>query len=103
VLLFEAAHIVFDMVFNFETVGFEVADPLLAAAAIGVAVNLDRDQIGGLSQRGNEQSAQGEQTQRGSHDRFSSRVAVKKERILTGFSCPASTECFQLLQDRPAG
>jgi hypothetical protein len=29
-------------------------------------------------------------------------VAVEKERILTGFYCLKSTECFQLLQNRNA-
>jgi hypothetical protein len=103
VLLFEAGHVAFDMVFNFEAVGFEMTDPLFAAAAIGVAMDFDRDQVGGLGQGGDEQGAQGDQTQRGSHDGISTRLAVKKERILTGFSYPASTECFQLLQDRLAG
>ncbi|MNG00734.1 hypothetical protein D3C84_836790 [compost metagenome] len=66
-LLLELTHIGFDMVLDLEAVGFQVGDPLFAAAAIGVTMNFDRDQIGGLGQGGNEQGAQGSQTQRGSH------------------------------------
>jgi hypothetical protein len=39
-----------------------MADPFLAATAIGIPVDLDRDQVGGLGQGGNEQGAQGSQT-----------------------------------------
>jgi hypothetical protein len=78
VLLFEAAHVAFDMVFDLETIGFEVADPLFAATAIGIAVDFDRDQVGGLSQGRDEQGAQGEQTQVGSHNGLSTRMAIKK-------------------------
>jgi hypothetical protein len=103
VLLLEAAHVAFDVIFNFETVGFEVADPFFAAAAIGVAMDFDGDQIGCLGQGGDEQGAQGDQTQVGSHDGFSARVTIRKERILTGFSRLASTQCFQLLRGGLAG
>jgi hypothetical protein len=48
VLLLEFAHIGFDVIVDFEAVGFQMADPFFAATAIGVAVNLDRDQVGGL-------------------------------------------------------
>jgi hypothetical protein len=102
-LLLEAAHVAFDVVFDFETVGFEVADPFFAAAAIGVTMDFDGDQIGGLRQGGNEQGAQGDQTQVGTHSGFSARVTIRKERILTGFCRLASTQCFQLLRDGLAG
>jgi hypothetical protein len=75
-----------------------VADPFFAATAIGIAVHFDGDQVSGLSQGRDEQGAQGDQTQVGSHNGISTRLAVKKEGILTGFSCPESTECFQLLR-----
>jgi hypothetical protein len=39
-----------------------MADPFLAATAIGITMDLDRDQVGGLGQGGNEQGAQGSQT-----------------------------------------
>jgi hypothetical protein len=67
VLLLELAHVGFDMVFNFETVGFQMADPFFAAAAIGIAVNFDGNQVGGLGQGRDEEGAQGGQTQVGSH------------------------------------
>jgi len=79
VLLLEFAHVGFDVVFNLEPVGFEVADPFFAAAAIGIAVHFDGDQVSGLSQGGNKEHAQGGQTQRDSHGKVSTRVAVKKE------------------------
>ena len=66
-LLLEFAHIGFDAIVDFEAIGFQVADPFFAATAIGIAVNLDRNQVGGLGQGGNEQGAQGDQTQVGSH------------------------------------
>jgi hypothetical protein len=50
VLLLEFAHVGFDVVFDLETIGFQVADPLFAATAIGVAVDFDGDQVGGLGQ-----------------------------------------------------
>jgi hypothetical protein len=62
VLLLELAHVAFDVVFYLEAIGFEMADPFLAATAIGITMDLDRDQVGGLGQGGNEQGAQGSQT-----------------------------------------
>ncbi|MNT95283.1 hypothetical protein D3C72_2371330 [compost metagenome] len=49
------------MILDLETVGFQVADPFFAATAIGIAVDFDRDQVGGLGQGGNKQGAQGDQ------------------------------------------
>jgi hypothetical protein len=62
VLLLELAHVAFDVVFYLEAIGFEMADPFLAATAIGIPMDLDRDQVGGLGQGGNQQGAQGSQT-----------------------------------------
>ncbi|MNO98781.1 hypothetical protein D3C76_905360 [compost metagenome] len=66
-LLLELAHVGFDVVFDLETIGFKVADPFFAATTIGVAMNLDRNEVGGLDQGRHEQGAQGDQTQRVSH------------------------------------
>ena len=66
-LLPELAHVGLDMVFDLETIGLQMADPLLAATTIGVAMNLDPNEVGSLGQGGHEQSAQGDQTQRVSH------------------------------------
>ncbi|MNV84291.1 hypothetical protein D3C71_1781530 [compost metagenome] len=85
------------MVLDLEAIGLQVSDPLFAATAIGVAVNFDRDQVGGLGQGGNEQGAQGSQTQRGSHVGMGLGLRAKK-RILTGFSGQAFTVCFKVLQ-----
>jgi hypothetical protein len=62
VLLLECAHVAFDVVLDLEAIGLQMADPFLAATAIGIPVDLDRDQVGGLGQGGNEQGAQGSQT-----------------------------------------
>jgi len=52
------------VIFDLEAIGFQVADPLFAAAAVGVAVDFDRDKVGGLREGGKKQGAQGGQTQR---------------------------------------
>lgn len=46
----DCAHVCFHMVGDLETVGFEVLDPVLAAAAVGVAVDVDGQRFGGLDQ-----------------------------------------------------
>ncbi len=50
VLLLELAHIGFDVVFDLEAIGLQVGDPFFAATTIGVAVNLDWNEVGGLGQ-----------------------------------------------------
>jgi hypothetical protein len=99
VLLLEFAHVGFDMVFDLEAIGFQMGDPFFAAAAIGVAVNFDGDQVGGLGQRRNEQGAQGSQTQVGSHIGMGLGVRAK-ERILTNFAGWTFKLCFEVLQSR---
>ncbi|CAI8775704.1 hypothetical protein EMIT048CA2_170017 [Pseudomonas chlororaphis] len=61
--LLDFAHIAFDMVVDLEAVGLQVLDPFLAAAAVGVAVHIDGDQVGGLGQGADEQGRQGCQAQ----------------------------------------
>jgi hypothetical protein len=98
VLLLEFAHIGFDVIVDFEAVGFQMTDPFFAATAIGIAVNLDRDQVGGLGQGGDEQGAQGDQTQVGSHGE--SRLELRpKKCILTIFFGLAFKECFEVIQN----
>jgi hypothetical protein len=48
--LFDRAHIGFNVVIDLETVAFQMADPLLAAPAVSVAVYVDGDQVGRLGQ-----------------------------------------------------
>jgi hypothetical protein len=78
VLLLEFAHVAFDMVLDLEAVGLQVADPFFAATAIGVAMDFDRDQVGGLGQGGDQQGAQGSQTQRVSHGKWVSSCGQRK-------------------------
>ncbi|MNN47346.1 hypothetical protein D3C81_1617630 [compost metagenome] len=57
--LLDRAHVRLDVVVDGETVVTQVADPGLAAAAVGVAVDVDG--LGGLGQTGDGQQAQGQQ------------------------------------------
>jgi hypothetical protein len=57
--LFERTHVAFDMVVDLEAVVFQVADPGLAAAAVGVAVHVDAEHLGGLGQTGEATEKQG--------------------------------------------
>ena len=65
--LFHRAHVGFNVVVDLETVALQVADPLLAAAAVGVAVYIDGDQFGGLGQGGGKQGTEQGQSQWGFH------------------------------------
>ncbi|MCY1429235.1 hypothetical protein D9M71_451450 [compost metagenome] len=65
--MLEFAHAGFYVVFDLEAIGLQVGDPFFAATTIGVAMNLDRNEVGGLDQGRHEQGAQGDQTQRVSH------------------------------------
>jgi len=53
--LFDRAHIGLNVIIDLETVAFQMADPLFAAAAVGVAVYVDGDQLGRLGQAGGQQ------------------------------------------------
>jgi hypothetical protein len=65
--LFDFTHVGFDVVVDLEAIRFQVSDPFFAATAIGIAVHIDRDQFGGLGQRGDEQGRKDCQTQCGFH------------------------------------
>ncbi|MNG30222.1 hypothetical protein D3C84_1158020 [compost metagenome] len=56
--LFDQGHVGFDMIDDLEAIGFEVRDPLLAAAAVGVAVHIDVDRLGRLARGPEEQGRQ---------------------------------------------
>src|SRR3990167_6613521 len=60
--LFERTHVAFDMVVDLEAVVFQVADPGLAAAAVGVAVHVDAEHLGSLGQAGEATEKQGGKT-----------------------------------------
>jgi len=42
------------MVGHFETIGFQVRDPLLAATAVRVSVNVDGQWLGSIGRRGHQ-------------------------------------------------
>jgi hypothetical protein len=102
VLLLEFAHVGFDAVVNLESIVLEVADPFFAAAAVGVTVDFNGDQVSGLGQGGNEKGAQGDQTQVGSH--VGSRLGWRSNMgILTSLATNEGGDCFQVMQKNPVG
>ncbi|MNR65022.1 hypothetical protein D3C85_1879050 [compost metagenome] len=59
-------------------------------------MDFDRDQVGGLGQGGDEQGAQGGQTQMGSHGE--SRFGLRPEKcILTILNNYEARDCFELI------
>ena len=74
-----------------------IARILLAAPAIGVAMDFDRNQVGGLSQGGEEQGAQGEQTQVGSHDRALASRWQSKRMHFARFLSPGINAMFPVV------
>ncbi|MCY1306843.1 hypothetical protein D9M70_567270 [compost metagenome] len=56
----DRAHVRLDMVVDLEAVLFEMADPVLAATAVGVAVDVDGQRFGCLHGAGEQQREEGE-------------------------------------------
>jgi hypothetical protein len=54
-LLFHCAHVRLNMVGHFETIGFQVRDPLLAATTVRISVDVDGQWLGGVGRRGHQQ------------------------------------------------